>query len=480
MPRVRREASGASGAGLVQVRGFDERNFAELPIILGQKSINSDIRKLERRIVTTGGQTISMVLKAQDKGLPHGLDNDIWLAIQQLFREQGSPESGLVKFTGHALLSKVGLSRNGTYYEILLDSLARLRETTCEITSGYYSVTSVAEMAVSFSPLSTVERKYLREGAEERARFEVTLNKFTIASIRGEYVKPLDLERCQSFQQPLTRVLYRLLDAKLYRLRETAANSGRPFPNPEFVENLQMWGALCGLLDTTPSKIRRALTPPHVDLVAQGYLKAVEYVGRGEAQTVHYVFCNPEEDDQHLVSRIVAHGLTVSEARLWIGRLGYRVDAVLSRLKERQGNGRERIENVPAYLKTILKREEELMLQERELADDDLITSVAMPKSAPVTPSLKRPTSKATLDLESEVPRLDEPLERRVKITINILRNYSLLKHFTPAEQARLERRMLTGTVNPTEVSRVATTGITDRIGSPDLARQLIERFAQE
>ena len=172
---------------IVQVTGIDERNFAELPIILGQKIIPNDLRLLERRILTSNGQTIIMVLKGQDRGLPHGLDNDIWLAIQQLYREQGSPPNGRVTFTAYGLLSKVGLDSSGQYYDNLIGSLARLSETTCQITSGYYSVASDREVAVNFTPLSAVVRTYSRQGTEERAQFEVTINQFTTASIIGNY-----------------------------------------------------------------------------------------------------------------------------------------------------------------------------------------------------------------------------------------------------------------------------------------------------
>ena len=244
---------------------------------------------------------------------------------------------------------------------------------------------------MNFTPLSAVVRTYSRQGIEERAQFEVTINQFTTASIIGNYVKPLNLERSQSFQQPFTRVLYRLLDAKLYRLKEASQQAGRPMTRLEFIESVKMWGALAGLLDEAPSKIRRALASPHADLLAQGYLKLVEYLGRGERQTVHYVFNTERDADEELVTQLTRHGLTQRDARLWLSRLGVRVDAVLKRLAERQAAPGPKVDNVTGYLKTMLRSEEETLLQEAELATSDLIVRSKGGGSGPaIAPKKKR------------------------------------------------------------------------------------------
>lgn len=459
---------------IVQVTGIDERNFAELPIILGQKIIPGDLRLLERRILTSSGQTIIMVLKGQDRGLPHGLDNDIWLAIQQLYREQGSPPNGRVTFTAYGLLSKVGLDSSGQYYDNLVGSLARLSETTCQITSGYYSVATDREVAVNFTPLSAVVRTYSRQGTEERAQFEVTINQFTTASIIGNYVKPLNLERSQSFQQPFTRVLYRLLDAKLYRLKEASQQAGRPTARLEFIESVKMWGALAGLLDEAPSKIRRALASPHADLLAQGYLKSVEYLGRGEHQTVHYVFNTERDVDEELVTQLTRHGLTQRDARLWLSRLGVRVDAVLKRLTERQVAAGPKIDNVTGYLKTMLRSEEEAMLNEAELSASDLIVRTKGAGSSQVN-APKKMAPQPLLEIKREAL----PLDVEIRTIMSMLKVQKITPHLSAAQLQAIEGAMQVGRVAVSDISSLIASG--RYIGRPEveIANQLIEQYLQ-
>jgi len=459
---------------IVQVTGIDERNFAELPIILGQKIIPNDLRLLERRILTSSGQTIIMVLKGQDRGLPHGLDNDIWLAIQQLYREQGAPPNGRVTFTTHGLLSKVGLDSSGQYYDNLVASLARLSETTCQITSGYYSVVSDREVAVNFTPLSAVVRTYSRQNTEERAQFEVTINQFTTASIIGNYVKPLNLERSQSFQQPFTRVLYRLLDAKLYRLKEAAQQANRPLIGLEFTESVKMWGALAGLLDEAPSKIRRALASPHTDLLAQGYLKSVEYLGRGEHQTVHYVFDTERDMDEELVTQLTRQGLTQRDARLWLSRLGIRVEAVLKRLTERQSGVGPKVDNVTGYLKTMLRSEEEAMLQEAELLASDLIVRPKGARSGPISATRKKPLQ-PLLELEREIL----PLEVEIRTIMSMLKIQKIAPHLSPAQLQAIESAMQTGRVAVSDISSLIASGRYAGRPEREIAAQLVEQYLQ-
>lgn len=459
---------------IVQVTGIDERNFAELPIILGQKIIPGDLRLLERRILTSGGQTIIMVLKGQDRGLPHGLDNDIWLAIQQLYREQGSPPNGRVTFTAYGLLSKVGLDSSGQYYDNLVGSLARLSETTCQITSGYYSVAIDREVAVNFTPLSAVVRTYSRQGTEERAQFEVTINQFTTASIIGNYVKPLNLERSQSFQQPFTRVLYRLLDAKLYRLKEASQQAGRSMAGLEFIESVKMWGALAGLLDEAPSKIRRALASPHADLLAQGYLKSVEYLGRGERQTVHYVFNTERDADEELVTQLTRHGLTQRDARLWLSRLGIRVDAILKRLAERQTASGPKIDNVTGYLKTMLRSEEETLLQEAELANSDLIVRTKGGASGSASASKKK-APQPLLELEREAL----PLDVEIRTIMSMLKIQKITPHLSAAQLQAIEGAMQSRRVAVSDISSLLASGRYTGRPEAEIAVQLIEQFLQ-
>lgn len=82
-----------------------------------------------------------------------------------------------------------------------------------------------------------------------------------------------------------------------------------------FEVNIVEWARVCRIVNLDPDKIRRALGPAHKELLERGYLKEVEYLGRGKNQQIRYVFA------QQLVLALTPVQLALAE-RLMLEGVG--------------------------------------------------------------------------------------------------------------------------------------------------------------
>ena len=76
---------------------------------------------------------------AQKYGVPHGIDNDSYLALQELYIEQGCAENGQVAFTMYRLLQMCGLEDSGANRRMMRESLERLSATQYWISGAWRS-----------------------------------------------------------------------------------------------------------------------------------------------------------------------------------------------------------------------------------------------------------------------------------------------------------------------------------------------------
>ena len=153
---------------------------------------------------------------------------------------------------------------------------------------------------------------------------KIKLAREIVESIRAKYLKPLDLEFLTSLDRPLTRALYRLLDAQ-----RVAPEGGEV---TQFRTNIVEWAKACKIVDQTPSRVRRTLEGAHAELVERGYLAAVEYQGRGPKQEVIYTFAKQAtlpEEAREVVARLSRYGVSRPVAHSLIGVYG------LERVEER-------------------------------------------------------------------------------------------------------------------------------------------------
>lgn len=304
---------------------FDEANVARLGLISIQERIPPDFTSWTIDFNIDGRQArLSCVAVAEHGGVPHGLDNDVSLALITLYQEAGNPEDGTIVTTAYRILSLIGWDTSGHYYQALKESLERL--TTATFTASEAWRSGRKWTTVKFRYIDRLE--YTSEddklGLSGHSVIKIRLAREIVESIRARYLKPLDLEFLTSLDRPLTRALYRLLDAQ------------RISPDGEevmqFRTNIVEWAKACKIVDQTPSRVRRTLEGAHTELVERGYLSGVEYQGRGPKQEVIYTFAKqaaiPEEGTE-LVARLARYGVARPVAYSLIGTYG------LGRVEER-------------------------------------------------------------------------------------------------------------------------------------------------
>ncbi|GAA4020144.1 replication initiator protein A [Deinococcus rubellus] len=274
-----------------ELQRFDEANVGRLGLISIQERISSEYAswKVEFEI---DGRRARLSCDALPKygGVPHGLDNDISAALIDLYIESGSPEDGVLRTTAHKILRRAGLDASGRYYQTLEQSLYRLRTATYAASEAWYEVKR-RWTTVTFNYLAELE--YSSEddelGFSGASVLKVRLAEPIVRSIRARYLKPLDFEFLTSLDRPLTRALYRLLDARRYPVEDTT------LPLSSYTVNLVEWAEGCKIFDKRTNKIRGTLEGAHAELIERGYLKDVVYEGRGQKQSITYHFVTEPE-----------------------------------------------------------------------------------------------------------------------------------------------------------------------------------------
>lgn len=285
------------------IRRFDEANVARLGLISIQERIPPDFTSWTVELAVEGRRArLSCVAVSEHGGVPHGLDNDVSLALISLYQEAECPEDGKIVTTAYRILSIIGWDTSGHYYEALKDSLDRL--TTATFTASEAWRTGSRWTTVKFRYIEGLEytSEDDRMNLGHSSVLKIKLAREITESIRGKYIKPLDLDFLTSLDRPLTRALYRLLDAQRTTL------DGREVT--QFRTNIIGWAEACKIVDKTPTRVRRTLEGAHTELVDRGYLLSVEYQGRGPNQEVIYSFAKQPvipEEARELVIRILRY-----------------------------------------------------------------------------------------------------------------------------------------------------------------------------
>jgi plasmid replication initiation protein len=296
--------------GVLDIRRFDESNVARLGIISIQERIPPDYTSWTVELELEGHRA-RLTCEAPEKygGVPHGLDNDVSLALITLYQDAGSPEDGSFMTTAYQILKVIGLDTSGYYYETLKESLERLFYATYTASESWREggkwVTAKFRFLNSLDYISDNDRL----GLSSSSVLKIGLAEQIVRSIRSKYLKPLDLEFLTSLQRPLTRALYRLLDAQRF---SEAGNLN------SLEVNIIQWAEACKIVDHTPFKVRRTLEGAHDELMVRGYLRGVHYEGRGVAQTIRYTFAerqqNPALDPEGL-QLLTRYGVVSTVAR---------------------------------------------------------------------------------------------------------------------------------------------------------------------
>ena len=305
-PKVASQPRSASGVvvplgpGAGKHNGHDELNVARLSLISAQSRVPIDYTNWTRTY-QAGGKTVTVTCTAiTGQVVPHGLDNDVMVAIINLYLEDGCPEDGTVRVSMHRLLQAAGLNVGAHYYREVRACLRRLQSTSYQIVQGWWSQGKQRHVDATFNYLwkvtATREDEY-----DAGSALEIRLPDEVARSIREGYVKPLDLGLYHDLSSPPVRAVYRVLDA----LRWDSGSA-----QDRVTVNLLEWGERLSIYSTEPDKIRRVLQPAHEELTARGILLAIEIEGRGKAQNLTYVFSPVDQlPDLELLRALTRRGM---------------------------------------------------------------------------------------------------------------------------------------------------------------------------
>ncbi|WP_045234521.1 replication initiator protein A [Deinococcus pimensis] len=330
---------------------IDELNLGRLGLICIQERIPDDYTSWEVDLDLDGQPArLSCVAPSEFGGVPHGLDGDILNAILALFAECGAPEDGDVIATAHQILQYARLDTGGRYYQNLHASLHRLNSAKFVTQNAWRNHGQRRWTTQTFSLLERLAYDSAQRGIGKGTVIRIGLPKALVQSVRAQYIKPLDPVLLEQLERPLTRSVYRLLDAKRYDPTDPKVIT------MELRMSLVAWGEECKLKDLIPSRIKRTLQKAHDDLRERGYLSAVEYEGTGSQQSIVYRFGDGLPYGLDLVSRIVRHGVGRHVALSIVNEISR--DDLIHRLSKAEfllARDADRIQNHAGFVVSVLK-----------------------------------------------------------------------------------------------------------------------------
>ena len=265
-----------------------EGNLARMGLISIQDRIpESYVRWSEDFTLGNHIGTITCEAIATHGGVPHGLDNDIMTAILDLYINSGANKDGILITTAYQILTQAGLDTSGRYYQLLMESLKRLRFAAYTVTGLWYDAPQQRYTTTTFTHFSDMsyssnEKEKLGKNSELMLR----VSEHIVNSIQAQFLRHMDLNLLRALSRPLSRSLYRLLEAR--RMDPVIMNRGEPLM--EFETSLQAWASACKIVDRRSDKIRRTLEPAHQELIELGYLLEVKLAGRGMQQVITYSY----------------------------------------------------------------------------------------------------------------------------------------------------------------------------------------------
>ncbi|PYE52051.1 replication initiator protein A [Deinococcus yavapaiensis] len=438
------------------ISSWDEQNVGRLGLVSIQERIPETFDHWQIDF-TINGRPARLTCDALSKygGVPHGLDGDVANAIIDMFIENGAPEDGVVHTTAYQVLKRAQLDTSGRYYKSLKSALFRLRTATYSASEAWYDARR-QWTTVTFNYFSELE--FTSDYASDEDDLDLTsasvlrirLAEPIVRSIRAKHLKPLDREFIASLERPLTRALFRLLDARRY------PPDARDTPLSQFATPLVAWAEACKIVDLRTNKIRETLANAHDDLTQRGYLKEVRYDGRGRKQTITYVF----QDD---LPQQTVEAVELSDATLALTTRGVST-TVARQLTETFGKTHvfERIEKFKALQASgYHMRNPVAILVDVVRSDADKYTPPGY-----VEPSVRAGRERQTLERPAptppEPPALPEDPEERASNAIRTVQ-FLMRDRLTTSEYAALRLAMLDGTLDTLVVVQQVTLASVER-----------------
>ncbi len=274
--------------GLPVVLSKDEMNLAEFPFTLLSRRARADQKTIEvsQQIKDREGRTIKQewIVTGSDKyGLPLAIDEDIYIALMQLYKEDDF-SSRSVYFSRYEMLRIMGKETSKRGYDRVEEAFNRLVSVTIVSKNAFWD--NKARMYVSrafhlFESYSLYDERFTGREREQQSLplSNIVMSELLFDSIGSGYIKNLDIKLYFSLDTPLSKRLYRYLDKKRYQ-------------KTRFEIGLLKLAALLPIQDQYPSQVKRRLDRSHNELIEKGFLKSAIYkeTRNSDGEKVVYVF----------------------------------------------------------------------------------------------------------------------------------------------------------------------------------------------
>ena len=266
----------------------EEMNLVEFPFTLLSHRVSKDQKTFEvsQKVRSRSGRLINQrwIVTGSDKfGLPLATDNDIYLALMQIYKEDDFKDRK-AHFTRYQLLKVMGLNPTKRRYDMIENALDRLVSVVVKSENAFWDHEAKAHVTKAFHLFESYDIYDERDRVQNSDQPElplsnIVMSEFLFNSIKSSYIKNLDIGFYFTLQTPLTKRLYRFLDKKRYH-------------RSSFEIELTRLSALLPLQDQYSSQIKRRLERAHKELIEKKYLAEVTYSRNpnNRQETVTYLF----------------------------------------------------------------------------------------------------------------------------------------------------------------------------------------------
>ncbi len=413
-----------------------ELNYPRLGIFSMQRALPEELTRW-KSVFQVGDRTVEVEAVAA-LGRPHGLDNDVILAIGSLFIEAGCPEDNVLKTTSYKLRQACGWKNKGESYVNLRSSLFRIYHTGAQIREGYYDPKRKKRF-LEGDTYRLIERMRFRDvetsqdvQLDGEGTLHIHLGDQFAESVRSGYAAVLDEVIYRALQQPNARALYTMLEA----------HRRSPERPDEHVVQLNValmeWRIAVGIESDRVDSIRRTLTSAHEELIEAGYLRRAEFTGRGKAQRIVYEFGQAARDpDPDLVERLHIRGVARGVAKKYA--LDYPREFLLQQVERFDTliRGGYAVRNKGGLMVDLLRQPANYT--EEPLAEGKVLSATR--PTAPPPPPPDGAEDLATLERQFHALPLLEQAER----TVARLTLYLSAKRMTPDLSRRVAAAVMTG-----------------------------------
>ncbi|HEY3398412.1 MAG TPA: replication initiator protein A [Armatimonadota bacterium] len=326
--------------------GGDEMNLAEFPFALLADRQSPGLTSLEfsDTIRGPGGEAVTRVWTvtgAEEFGLPVASDEEVYIALMEVTREQGFATRS-IHVTRYDLINRLGWPDKGQSYRRLRGAFDRLLGVTITAQRAFWDRRQQRYVDLGFHILDDYVLYDEQPGRKQQGgRVYVPLsyvswNQIIFQSFQAGNLKQLDVGFYFSLRSALSRRLFRYLDKK------------RLDGKPAFRIGLRKLGfeKLGMSRNYYPSHLKQELARAHEELQRNGFLTGAEYVRAGVEAEEHVLYHFPPAPDRQragslteagaaLLRRLVEAGMTRAVAEKLVRQYPERVGPQLDYLPYR-------------------------------------------------------------------------------------------------------------------------------------------------